>query len=311
MWKRGNLLGEGAFGSVYLATSSDQQSVMAVKSSLACESDSLLNEKQVLEDLKGCSNIIHCYGADFTNENGQDFYNLLLEYAAGGTLADRLRNFGPGGLPELDIRRYTRSMLSGLSYMHKYGYVHCDIKPDNILLVENTAKIGDLGLAKKAGETLKSSGKGYDLRGTPMYMAPESVNNEYEPKIDVWALGCTVLELITGKRPWDCEPVAVLYKLAVTDRTPEIPSWVPNEARDFLNKCLERDPILRWTAEMLLNHPYVSSVMDDVAIVKITSLATKTEGAGNIKLRRMAKAIQERKICNFKPIVSSLIAILH
>ncbi|XP_059658757.1 mitogen-activated protein kinase kinase kinase 2-like [Cornus florida] len=157
------------------------------------------------------------------------------------------------------------------------GYVHCDIKPHNILLVsEDTksfiiprlnlkrdkeiAKIADFGLAMKIGK--KRSPK---LRGTAMYLAPESVRHqEYQPHSDIWAFGCTVLQLITGTSPWHCEPHTqpcdLLYHIGWGKKLPEIPSWVSKEAKDFLEKCLVDDPKSRWSADMLLGHSFVTSM---------------------------------------------------
>ena len=75
-------------------------------------------------------------------------YNLLLEYASGGTLSDLIKKLGGVGLHDSDIKRYTKSMLKGLSHVHDCGYVHCDLKPENVLLVSSTnegfvVKIGD------------------------------------------------------------------------------------------------------------------------------------------------------------------------
>ncbi|KAI8007531.1 Mitogen-activated protein kinase kinase kinase 18 [Camellia lanceoleosa] len=70
---------------------------------------------------------------------------------------------------------------------------------------ESSAKIADLGLVKKVGERLIEKGIKLEIRGTALYMAPEPIRYEdYEPEVDIWALGCTILELLTGKEPWKC-----------------------------------------------------------------------------------------------------------
>ncbi|KAG5513030.1 hypothetical protein RHGRI_038561 [Rhododendron griersonianum] len=197
----------------------------------------------MLKEFEACPCVVRCYGSDTSIERGEEWYNLFLEYASGGSLFDRIRESG-GSLPEDEARRYTKSVLAGLSYIHEKGYVHCDIKPHNILVVENgretTAKIADFGLAMKPKEE-KIKG----VRGTPMYMALESIRREeYGPCADIWAVGCTVLEMVTGKEPWECgrhiEKAALLYRIASKQDVPEIPSWLSNEARDFLSKCLVR-----------------------------------------------------------------------
>ncbi|XP_059669427.1 mitogen-activated protein kinase kinase kinase 20-like [Cornus florida] len=264
LWKRGRRLGMGSFGVVSLAEAYKEGScnpplLIAVKTTQVSLSDSLRKERELLRKLEGCPYVVRYFGDEVSTENCVELYNIMLEYASGGSLADCIKSYGKG-LPEYEVRRYTQNVLMGLSYIHEQGYVHCDIKPHNILLVseeEETAKIADFGLAMKIEEK-----KSPTLRGTPMYLAPESVRHqEYLPPSDIWALGCTVLELITGASPWHCEPhaetCALLYRIGLGKTLPEIPSWVCAEAKDFLLKCLVHDPKSRWSADMLLGHPFV------------------------------------------------------
>ncbi|KAH7863650.1 hypothetical protein Vadar_020308 [Vaccinium darrowii] len=323
MWKRGETLGVGASGMISLALVDDQTSfdhdlpsVMAVKSAPLRRSGSIRREGRILNQLEGCSYVVRCFGSDTTFEKGECWYNLLLEYASGGSLFDRIRKSGKGGLPESEARGYTKSVLMGLNYVHNQGYVHCDIKPHNILLVEgesevlNTpinlngerkrvekehiAKIADFGVAMKAGK--RNNDEETNLRGTPMYIAPESVQcGEYEAHSDIWALGCTVLHMITGQVPWKCdkntEKAALLFRIGFREQVPEIPiDGLSKEARDFLNKCLVRDPKSRWTADMLLAHPFVSG-LDGVMM------------AGNIKDERN-RVVQPQKTA--KEVIDSL-----
>ncbi|CAK9161651.1 unnamed protein product [Ilex paraguariensis] len=133
-------------------------------------------------------------------------YNLLLEYGFGGTLADMIQKLGGYGLPESDVRRYTRCILRGLNHIHECGYVHCDIKLENILLVpltrggtsEMKAKISDFGLVKRMSRSKKRKLEPY-WRVTPLYLSLEAVAyNVQEPPSDIWALGCTVLGMLMG-----------------------------------------------------------------------------------------------------------------
>lgn len=262
-WIRGKQLGRGSFATVSSAKPKNQSAktppLMAVKSSEASFSALLKNEKQVLQQIGSCPQIVRCFGDDQTFENGTAFYNLFLEYASGGCLADQKKKNG-GRLPEQDVRRYARAVLKGLGFVHAKGFVHCDVKLANVLVFENgAAKIADFGLAKKAGPT----GNRDEIRGTPLYMSPESVNEqEYESPADIWAFGCLVAEMVTGKPVWNHQSGFNMCELLMRiggDELPEIPEELSEEGKDFLGKCFVKDHRKRWTAEMLLEHPFVIS----------------------------------------------------
>ncbi|XP_016466720.2 mitogen-activated protein kinase kinase kinase 20-like [Nicotiana tabacum] len=286
-WYRGAMVGKGSFGCVYLATLKNPRlknsyfpAVMAVKSAEVSVSGSIQKEREVLNNIKGCPYIIRCFGDETTTgQNGAMVYNLLLEYGSGGTLAERIKKSGIKGLSEFEVRNYTRSMLRGLHFIHTIGYVHCDMKPDNVLLVPNSsegsgaefrAKIGDLGLAKRENQSKKRRLEPY-WRGTPMYLSPEAVSdNVQECPADIWALGCIVLEMLTGKPPWDREEDMdaedVLKKIGGGHELPKIPGNLSKEAKNFLKGCFVRNPRYRWTAEMLMNHPFVEGLIDDEGV---------------------------------------------
>ncbi|XP_062155850.1 mitogen-activated protein kinase kinase kinase 20-like [Alnus glutinosa] len=267
-WLRGEPLGHGSFATVYLAmpgrSSAQAPPLMAVKSSDLCNSASLKSEKRVLDQLSTCPQIIRCLGDDHSVENGEELYNVFLEYASSGSLADQVKNRG-GSLPESDVRRYAQSILLGLREIHAKGFVHCDIKLQNILVFDNGAiKIADFGLAKKAQQKQSKEENRAEIRGTPLYMAPESVNNnEYEYPADIWALGCAVVEMVTGKPVWSfgshVNICNLLLRIGVGEEVPQVPKELSFEGKDFLGKCFVKDPRKRWTAEMLLDHPFVAA----------------------------------------------------
>ncbi|EXB54389.1 Mitogen-activated protein kinase kinase kinase A [Morus notabilis] len=266
-WVRGATIGHGSFATISIATprksSADIPSLMAVKSSQVSCADSLKNEKRVLDTIGSFPQIVRCFGEEQSVENGEEFHNLFMEFASGGSLANRIKSQG-GRLSELEIRRHARSILKGLSFIHAKGFVHCDIKPQNILVFDDGAvKIADFGLAKEA----KMEQNQYMIRGTPLYVSPESVNdNEYESPCDIWALGCVVAEMATGKPVRDHEEGASVWPLLLRiggEEEPEIPSEISEEGKDFLRKCFVKDPRKRWTAEMLLIHAFVLSDYDN------------------------------------------------
>ncbi|KAL3525685.1 hypothetical protein ACH5RR_014057 [Cinchona calisaya] len=267
-WVRGDILGHGSFGTVSLAKLKSSQlntchmipQLMAVKSCGVSSSASLLNEKQILDGFKDCPEIIQCYGDSYSFENGEKLYNVFLEYASGGNLADKVKNSCDRRLPENEVRRYIKGILRGLKFIHKNGFVHCDIKLQNVLLSQDGAvKIADFGLSKKDGAE-EEGNLGGQLRGTPLYMSPEMVvGGDQSSAADIWAIGCLVVEMFTGAPVWRCSDIAgLLMRIGVGDEVPEIPGKLSEEGKDFIRKCFVKDPKNRWTAEMLLDHPFLS-----------------------------------------------------
>ncbi|KAI9075036.1 hypothetical protein K1719_042986 [Acacia pycnantha] len=272
-WVRGNFIGRGSFSTVYLAVPttnsfSDIAAPTAVKSSEILFCSFLKNEKEVLDSLGFCPHIIQCSGDGFSFENGGEYYNLFLEYAAGGNLAEHIKKQGDR-LPDADVRRYTMSIVKGIQHIHAKGFVHCDIKLQNILMFDNgDVKIADFGLAKRTGEREEKQSreqKQSEWRGTPLFMSPESVrDNVYDSPADIWSLGCAVVEMVTGKPAWSSPNgselsniYSLLLRIGVGEELPEIPEELSEDGKDFLRKCLVKDPAERWTAEMLLEHPFI------------------------------------------------------
>ncbi|XP_074295369.1 mitogen-activated protein kinase kinase kinase 20-like [Silene latifolia] len=274
-WVRGEVIGQGSFGRVNLASvtkpnhvSSDTDTAVVVKSSHILNSSSLKNEKQVLVELGKCGrNIIQYLGDSISEENGSQYYNIFLEYASKGSLWDHLRKsevkFGIS-----EVKRFTRGILKGLCDVHESGFVHCDVKLQNVLVFEDEeVKIADFGLSRRV-EDCKGN-YGGQLRGTPLYMSPEMVAGTAG---DVWAVGCAVVEMLTGKPAWECSPGSdvscLLYRIGVCGECPRIPEGVCDEGRDFISKCFLKDPKERWTVRMLLDHPFVSGYDDVVQLEK-------------------------------------------
>ncbi|XP_047961365.1 mitogen-activated protein kinase kinase kinase 20-like [Salvia hispanica] len=213
-WVRSSMIGRGSFGRVYLATLRNPSSkwsslppVMAVKSAEVSSSASLQKEREVYSNLRRNPYIIQCYGDEITiGSSGTMAFNLMLEYGSGGTLARRIKESGGNGLGELEAKLHTRSILRGLRHIHELGFVHCDLKPHNILLLPIRgkglgirAKIGDLGLARKVSISKKRKLGVCCWEGTPMYLSPEAViDHVQEAPSDVWAVGCIVHEMLTG-----------------------------------------------------------------------------------------------------------------
>lgn len=265
-WAKGKMVGSGSFGSVHLAMNKSTGGLFVVKSAESQAAlDFLENEANILENLSS-PHIVKSIGREkLKGVNGARKLNLFIEYMAGGSLADIADKF-EGVLDERMVRLYTREILKGLVYLHRNGVVHCDLKCKNVLLSSSgNIKLADFGCAKRLnGPVTKSSSMGSleSICGTPLWMAPEVMRKEgVDYSADIWSLGCTVIEMATGKPPkWGDQisnPMAAVYKIARSNETPKFPAGFSKEGLDFLHKCFERNAKKRWTSENLLKHPFV------------------------------------------------------
>ncbi|KAI4296209.1 hypothetical protein L6164_036185 [Bauhinia variegata] len=269
------VLGKGSYGTVYRGVLSDVPQIgyggvtVAVKStSIPPCALSLRKEENILNNFSRCPEIVQCYGSEITVEDGVCVANLILEYAPYGTLSDLIKK---GAFSENQVRVFTGMLLRGLSCIHRMGFVHCDLKPENVLVfpgAEMTSyqlKIADFGLAMTSEEKKNFDPRNWRFRyrGTPLYMSPESVTmGEIEPELDIWSLGCVVLEMVTGLPLWKSWRIEreddFLCRLVFLRAKPRIPETVSMECRDFLSKCFDRESDRRWSADMLLKHPFLA-----------------------------------------------------
>ncbi|KAK1423932.1 hypothetical protein QVD17_19243 [Tagetes erecta] len=257
-WTRGLVLGRGSSATVSTATSTSGD-VFAVKSVEFSKSQSLQKEQHFLSILKS-PYVVSYKGYDITNEENKMVYNIFIDYMSGGSIIDLINRRNGRGLNNFELANYTRQIVKGLEYIHSNGIVHCDIKGRNIMVQDGfVVKIGDFGCAKWAHQASHIS-------GTPMFMAPEVARGEEQLfPADIWALGCTVIEMATGGSPWPNvdNPVSVLYRIAFSDEIPTIPDSISEQGRDFVSKCLIRDPKQRWTVKQLVEHPFVQQQLDE------------------------------------------------
>ncbi|CAO2039213.1 unnamed protein product [Urochloa humidicola] len=272
-WKKGKLLGSGTFGQVYLGFNSENGKFCAIKEVQVILDDSKSKERlrqlnQEVDILRQLShqNIVQYYGSELTDEA----LSIYIEYVSGGSIHKLLRDYGP--FKEPVIRNYTRQILSGLAYLHGRKTVHRDIKGANILVAPNgEVKLADFGVAKH----ITSFAEIHSFRGSPYWMAPEVIMNKngYSLEVDIWSLGCTVIEMGTGRHPWHPhEDVPAMFKIVNTKAIPEIPESFSKEGKDFLNLCLKRDPAQRPSATQLLGHPFVQDQAFRATKCNITQL---------------------------------------
>jgi len=271
-WRQGQLLGSGSFGKVYLGLDEEVGSLMGVKqvpmmvasgssdpAVLAAEEQRLAKLAKEVSLLSTLShpNIVEYRGLRVDPAGGQ--VNIFMEYVPGGSIAHLLKRFGT--FSEKLVRRYTKEILHGLAYLHLKGVVHRDIKGGNILVDTNgRCKLADFGASFSIAEVLPP-GQKPSIEGTPYWMAPEVIRQAvHGRKIDVWSLGCCVVEMISGRPPWQQfkSQISALYHIGSTSDPPALPDNLSEDGKDFVLYCLTRDPKERPNVLKLLEHPFIT-----------------------------------------------------
>ncbi|ERE86379.1 mitogen-activated protein kinase kinase kinase 4 [Cricetulus griseus] len=264
-WQRGNKIGEGQYGKVYTCISVDTGELMAMKEIRFQPNDhktikETADELKIFEGIKH-PNLVRYFGVELHRE---EMY-IFMEYCDEGTLEEVSRL----GLQEHVIRLYSKQITVAINVLHDHGIVHRDIKGANIFLTSSgLIKLGDFGCSVKLkNNTQTMPGEVNSTLGTAAYMAPEVITRAkgegHGRAADIWSLGCVVIEMVTGKRPWHEyeHNFQIMYKVGMGHKPP-IPERLSPEGKDFLSHCLESDPKMRWTASQLLDHAFVKVGID-------------------------------------------------
>uniref|UniRef100_A0A8C1E2N5 Mitogen-activated protein kinase kinase kinase 2 n=2 Tax=Cyprinus carpio TaxID=7962 RepID=A0A8C1E2N5_CYPCA len=261
-WRLGKLLGQGAFGRVFLCYDADTGRELAVKQvqfdpdspETSKEVSALECEIQLLKNLFH-ERIVQYYGC--LRDTHERTLSIFMEYMPGGSIKDQLKSYG--ALTENVTRKYTRQILEGVCYLHSNMIVHRDIKGANILRDSaGNVKLGDFGASRRL-QTICLSGTGIkSVTGTPYWMSPEVISGEgYGRKADIWSIGCTVVEMLTQRPPWaEYEAMAAIFKIATQPTNPTLPPHVSDHCRDFLKRIFVETK-QRPAAEDLLRHTFV------------------------------------------------------
>ncbi|MBF2707745.1 FHA domain-containing serine/threonine-protein kinase [Flavobacterium soyangense] len=224
-------LGNGGFGKVFLAKEKVSHRFVAIKQLLntnKSEQEDIIHEIEIVSKFEN-PNIVTYYHHFYE----EDVLYLVMEFCSGGTLRDKISN---NKVTPAEAIEWIQSLATCLRVIHKRGIVHHDIKPDNIVFTQNgTIKIADFGVANKN-------------IGTRSYMSPESFSwqndTRQDPRVDIYALGVTFMELLTGKNPFNYLSVDDIIEKHQSADFPiqELPNW----QQEIILKAINKTPELRF-----------------------------------------------------------------
>ena len=290
IWHKDKVLGEGAYGSVYLATDKSTEEPVALKqiSKKHTKDAHFQREMKAMIYIRSQGGHPHLCSLH-EHFNSPKYYYVVLDYIGGGEMFDHLIN--NGAYSEWDASRLVREVASALNFLHGIGVVHADLKPENILLTTSrrgdaVVKLADFGCAQVTDMASAAFGNEEDEKYTPTYGAPtpaycppESILKTVpiQASADMWGLGVILFIMLTGAHPYDLEGEAdddeietriknPKYRIPIND--PAVTGHLSKSAKDLISKLMIRDPKKRLTAMQMLNHPWVKGETAATNIMK-------------------------------------------
>ena len=253
-----SLLGVGGMGEVYRARDPKLDRDVAIKVLPAAFASDAERLARFQREARLLASLNHPHiGGIYGFEDASGVPALVLELVEGDTLAERLRT---GRIPVSEALHIARQIADALEIAHEHGIVHRDLKPANIKITsKGTVKVLDFGLAKTVAQpvdgeaaptadmssTVTAEGR---ILGTPAYIIPSRHWGSQSTGVqDVWAFGCLLFEMLTGRRPFDGRhPTETIAR--VLEREPDwsaIQPGTPENVCRLMRRCLEKQPSLR------------------------------------------------------------------
>jgi serine/threonine protein kinase len=267
VYEFGKVLGTGAFGAVYSGTHKKTGQQVAIKKLDVTDGDSdVLNETEIMSQLRS-PHIIEFHG----NYRAARSLFIVMELAK-SDVSDLLK-VHKAGVGEPFLGPIAKSAFGGLAFMHKLGYVHRDIKPGNLLIsLDGRVKLSDFGVSSRRSRM-------HTLIGTPTFLAPEIVSGDevgYNAKVDIWAVGITLINVAQGKPPYhDVHPMRALFLISSgpLPTLAEPAKWTP-AFRQVIERTLVREQAARISADEACKLDFVANASAFLPGAKSAAAAT-------------------------------------
>ncbi|MCE9565068.1 MAG: protein kinase [Planctomycetes bacterium] len=243
-------LGSGGTGTVYRARDLTTGDLVAVKVLRATMYENPTHHQRLAQEFRASTQLDHPnIVRAFAMETDGSTSFLVYEFVEGRSLADRIEKEGP--FPEEEAIRIITQVVQALHYAHQRQIIHCDVKPDNILLLpDGRAKLADFGLAKDHNNDQNLT-QHVGILGTPNFMAPEQFGEAKSAGVlcDVYSLGATLYNMVTGQLPFDVKFALAMLSQKLQGEIPsaravrpEIGEWVDRAIQGAMNPKPELRP---------------------------------------------------------------------
>ncbi|KAJ4912262.1 CBL-interacting serine/threonine-protein kinase 4 [Raphanus sativus] len=282
-YELGRLLGSGSFAKVHVARSLQTDQLVAVKiidkkrTANAGMEPRILREIEAMRRLQHHPNVLKIHEVMATKTK----IYLVMELAAGGEIYTKIR--GSGRLDEPEARRYFQQLVLALTFCHREGISHRDVKPQNLLLDrDGNLKVSDFGLSALP-EDRRSNGMLHTACGTPAYTAPEVIRQRpYDgAKADSWSCGIFLYVLLACYPPFDDSHIVVMYR-KIQRREYKFPSWFSKPARSIIYRLLDPNPATRMSIEAVTKTKWFKKSLETTSEFKPNVLESD-EGLGTLR----------------------------
>ena len=255
------VLGQGGYGKAVLAKRKSDGFLVCIKE-IRLNQLSAKDKEEAQKEIKVLASLNHPYIVKYIESfQERGTLHIVMEYADGGDLSQKIERSGKGLMKESDILKDFIQIALAIKYIHDRKILHRDLKGQNIfLLKDGTIKLGDFGIARVLDHTMQVC---RTQIGTPYYLSPEICQGRnYNSKTDIWSLGCILYELCTLKHAFEAPNMNALLMNIIKGKFTPISSNYSQEIRDLVDRMLVKEPEKRPSINQILTLPFIKGQLE-------------------------------------------------